>query len=512
MKKIFFTVIIVFLVFSCNKKNNSETEPNDKMSQANPIEIGKTYTGKLETESDIDNYYYKTGSNEVLSISLSGLKGVNHAVKIWKIVNSNPVAIKLIDDNRKSSPENFANLSVDPGEYIFSIIHGMKDQKKGNSESFYEFTVNSMVIQNDEHEPNDSADNACRISPGEKRGGFFSPGLNFLNSRDKDFKEEDWYFFDIEGDVKVPLIVSAEISSVPSVDSVLLLYDEKFNEIYRADLNITGSGEKIPDMTLKSTGRYYLVVYSKNYLSNTMNPYEITMNLKSPETGREMEPNDSPEKANIIENDFISGTVLSQNDKDFFRLNLQTNKLKKIILKGGVGTGIRLEQIRSGEVISKFDKTESDMSLLIPNIMIYPGDNFKITGSFSSGKVNSYELAFSDISVEGNMEIENNDNIEKSNILRDDITGFISREGDIDYFKMLSDKKVKYEITVVGVKDGKLSVSTTDSLGFIISTIEIDGDKTARFIELINQKGYLVVEAKSRTSENPYKITLKEIK
>ncbi len=68
----------------------------------------------MGSPNDRDFYVIHVKERKIADIQLSGVKGINLAVKIWK-GGDDPSLIKWIDDNRKSSPERFANLSVTPG-------------------------------------------------------------------------------------------------------------------------------------------------------------------------------------------------------------------------------------------------------------------------------------------------------------------------------------------------------------------------------------------------------------
>jgi hypothetical protein len=199
LKKSIFIVLILLTIVSCGKKsNNEEIEPNNTISTATLIETGKDCTGFLDSEHDIDNYLLKINEEQVVRIELSGVKGVNHAVQVWKLVSGNPQSLKLIDDNRKSSPEEMANLFLEPGDYIIQVTHGSRDVKKGNSENRYTLRLTSRTALKEEKEPNDKHENANLINNGDSITGYFSPSRNMLNENSQSsYREEDWFRADI---------------------------------------------------------------------------------------------------------------------------------------------------------------------------------------------------------------------------------------------------------------------------------------------------------------------------
>ena len=174
--------LIVFFIFiiSCKISTNTETEPNNTFANANKIDINKEITGYLENENDTDNFLLNVDQEQILKIALSGIKGVNHAVSIYRNENPGPVLIKVIDDNRKSSPETFANLYVEPGQYFFKIGHGSRDIKKGNIETPYKLHITSRSYLNEEKEPDDTIFSATEISDKSITIGYFSPAQNSM--------------------------------------------------------------------------------------------------------------------------------------------------------------------------------------------------------------------------------------------------------------------------------------------------------------------------------------------
>ena len=267
----------ILSIISCNISKHKETEPNNTFADANIIETGKIYTGTIETGKDIDCFAFTVDRDSIIRIELTGVKGVNHAFSIFRMTGNTGTLLKLVDDNRKSSSEDFANLFVSPGRYIISVHHGERDEKKGNPDTSYELKITDSEISAEEQEPNDK-NRTNIIQPDYPLTGFFSPARDRNNDNAKNqFREEDWYSFELTADENNPVTVSLDLSGVSGVDSVLELYDYQFNLIAQSDSASHGIGESITDYGIKKSGVYYAVVASKNFQSNNNSRYTISL-------------------------------------------------------------------------------------------------------------------------------------------------------------------------------------------------------------------------------------------
>ena len=193
-KSIYITVILITII-SCSKTGNKEEiEPNNTFSTATEINLNSEYTGLLDSENDIDNFILKIDEEQVIHLELSAIKGINHAIHIHRLDDSKPQMLKVIDDSRKSSPEEYSNLFVYPGIYIITVTHGSGDARKGNNENRYSLKITSRSFYNEEKEPNDTPQKANPINNGDTLTGYYSPSRNSLNENAQfPYREEDWY-------------------------------------------------------------------------------------------------------------------------------------------------------------------------------------------------------------------------------------------------------------------------------------------------------------------------------
>ncbi|MGL4369230.1 MAG: hypothetical protein ACRCUT_06110, partial [Spirochaetota bacterium] len=117
---------LVFLVFSlplvsCKKNLPAEKEPNDSYADATAYEVGTPVSGTISSPLDRDFYSLDIAQGAPFNITLSAVKGVNHALRIWRTGGAEPLLLKYIDDTRKSSPEGICNMYLSSGRYYIEI-------------------------------------------------------------------------------------------------------------------------------------------------------------------------------------------------------------------------------------------------------------------------------------------------------------------------------------------------------------------------------------------------------
>jgi len=512
-KKSILLIIFFSFTMSCKLKNSAETEPNNTFANANMIEINKEITGFLESENDIDNYILNTDGEQVLRIELSGIKGVNHSINVYKNENLKPELIKVIDDNRKSAPETFANLYVQSGQYIFSITHGSRDLKKGNTETPYKLKITTKSFLNEEKEPNDTPYSATGIDDQSSTMGYFSPAQNNLNNDQKDkMKEIDWYKFIINITDNNPILIDLRLTGVNGVDSVISILNSRMEEIVTADNGGNGEGELISDLGIKESGIYYAKVSSKNFMFNHDVQYELKLNYKTYDPNSELEPNNVIEKANIILNNVITGKINALSDQDFYQFIPQfKNKYYKIGCSGADGLDLIITIYDSNRnKMFEINNTGSGQAEKIPYFLIKNSIYISISASSMAASESGYTLDLEQFDSNENIEIEPNNTKTNANLISKKIIGFINNKKDVDYYLIKSEERQKIKITIKGVKDGKIRISTTDQLGFILKSKDVDSDQEISITEIFDKKGFLIIEPLIANFEFPYTITIED--
>lgn len=504
--------VLIMLDTSCTKKGDREKEPNNTFSTATTIPEDARMLGFMDAPGDRDFYSLNIRHRRSADIQLSGVKGVNLALRVWR-GEDEPKVIKWIDDNRKSSPERIPNMTLTPGTYYLEIFQSDRDAKKADRENGYELSIKTREPVSEESEPNDSMDAADTLRTDHEMTGYFAPAYNRLNNDAVNLhREEDWYALDVTLKADTPAMMSIQLTGVVGINSILYIYDSDKNEISRSDNGAAGEPEAISGVGITKSGTYYIMVTTPGYMANYEEPYTITASLKEHDAGTEMEKNDDPGTANIIINNVITGRIDSREDRDCYRYPVGTPSLYRIEVRPPDDMDALFTIYgKDREKIIDINNAGRGKKEIYPDF--YADNDFymmvsaRAAGALSAGE---YIISITPLKEMENFEREPNNEISQANVLKSGrISGFTSFRADRDYFLLNYSRQTKERFEVRGVKNGEIKVSITDPLGYIIKSVEIRGDRLSVFSEMVDKKGYIVVESVNENYDNPYTIILK---
>jgi len=514
-KKSIFIVLTLLSVLACGKSYNSnEIEPNNTISTATVIETGKDCTGLLDSENDIDNYILKIDEEQIIRIEISGVKGINHALQIWRLAAGSPQLLKTVDDNRKSSPEEIANLYVTPGEYIILVTHGNRDIKKGNSENSYTLRITSRSFFNEEKEPNDGFETANIIANGESITGFFSPSRNMINeSTQFSYREEDWLRVDIVSGEENPVTADIILTGVNGVDSLIALYNSDLKELVLSDNAGPGSAEAITGFGIKTSGTYYILIASKSYQFNHREPYELSFRTNIHDSINELEPNNNFDNSGKISDGVVSGRNNYAGDQDYFFYDEIKDGDVKVKLECDPEFDGFLTLYSSNKIkLFEINNSGSGIEEVIPSVFTGSGIYAVISSVKPSLSDLSYRLSFEQLNIEVDTEKEPNNNLKEANQISGLIAGYTSFKNDKDYYIVKTGERTKFKIKAVAPRNGTIKLSTTDPIGYIIKTRTVSNGEDLSFQELFDKKGFIIIESVIPDYENYYTINIEEIK
>ncbi len=512
MKK-YSIIIIILVLFACKKSFIKEIEPNNSFDEAEIIELNKEVRGYLDSASDTDYYQIISSGDTVVAVDLSAVKGVNHAVEIYFDNGGQKKLVKLIDDVRKSSAEKMPNLFLESGRYYFKIMFGDRDAAEGSADSHYSFKLTSGEYISSEKEGNDNFANATAIEQGEIYGGFYYPAFDKLNkTAGFESKEMDFYAVQVDCSAENPVLLDVKVSGVEGIDSVLNLFDPFQVLIETSNNNAAGQGENFSDIGLSKPGKYFIAVFSNNFEVNYDKKYDIQVLIKPFDVSSEMESNNDTARANVISGSVINGKIFPASDSDFFQYKPESsNSMHRIEIIPPVGMDIKFDIISSSaEVLFTVDNFKDGEKESFPNF--YSDKDFYLkvyaAGSYADGEMN-YSLSINESQKDATEEVEPNDVIAKANKVKTKILkGYISGNNDKDYFLVEPGTRVKVKFNVSGIEESLFDVSITDSLGYVIKTETISSTEVKLIEEMIDIKGYVVIESKGRTSNFPYYIEI----
>jgi hypothetical protein len=519
IKNILFLILIVILCvhISCKKAAQREKEPNNSFSSANKIEPDMAIEGLLDTPSDHDFYRLDIVSPVVMDIELGPVKGVNHAIGIWKENNGGQILLKYIDDSRKSSPERMCNMFFDAGAYFIEIFHGDRDNPQGNKENYYELRLSSRDLNDEERESNDSFENANPIEIGKEIEGFFSPAFNKINkSLTFPGREEDWYYFTIDLLNETPVLLDAFISGVPDVKSALYLFDSDRNELASAGSGRAGEGERLEGIGIMKSGKYYIMAAS-NFESNNNTPYKLQLAIKNYDYSTELEPNNSFETANLLLKENISGKLFPQGDRDYYLYTIQNKDaiaaeaqhLYRIEASSeSINLIVRIFD-ENRKKLFEIDNVKAVGKEVMPDAFLKKNFYIEVSAKSVLNSVPDYKLNVSYFPYSEEYEIEPNDTKETATRVKSNkIIGFISKKDDRDFYLLEFKKRVRKKFNITGIKDSEIKISVTDPLGFVTKTETVSDAKSVSFNEMVDLKGYLIIESVKENYDEPYTVEL----
>ncbi|HNR89193.1 MAG TPA: hypothetical protein PKM65_12705 [Spirochaetota bacterium] len=509
-------LVCVFATFlacgACKERNQRESEPNDTFANANPITTHMTVEGALERTNDRDHFLLTVTEPLVLDISLSGVKGVNHAFQVWRRTGESYTLLKHVDDQRKSSPERLCNLYVLPGTYCIVVLHGDKDAPQTNRETPYRLKVASRSIKDyEEQEPNDSPETANPIPMPGEIFGFFSPAINKHNTnKEHPRREEDWFSFEVSLNDNKPILVDIELSGVPAVNSTLQIFSGDMEELGRADVGEVGKGESIRGVGITTSGRYYLMVAARNVEANNDIPYSVKITKREYNYSLEMEPNNTLERANLIAENQVSGMIFPRGDIDWYRVQggdeLQVYRVEAVP-PPDVDVQLRLYNDRR-ERLWETDQAKRGERAIMPGIVLR--GEFFIEVYSKTGAVNQdkpYLLTLVTKTYADGWEKEPNDTkAAATKVTGKTVLGFTSKRKDVDYFLFEYNRRVRCRYVIRAAQGSELQVSATDPMGYILKTVAAVGGKSVRLDEMVDNRGYLVVQTSIENLDEPYVI------
>jgi hypothetical protein len=515
MKNLSIVLLLAILASAtfCTRKGTLEKEPNNSFSTANTVTLDALYAGSMDSPGDRDFYTLQITNRGVIDVQVSGVKGTNLAFKIWK-GDEEPRLIKWVDDNRKSSPERMANISVNPGSYYLEIFQSDRDPRKSAKESPYEFTLKWREAVAEESEPNDSKDDADTLHADQEITGYYSPAYNRMNDDKENLnREEDWYVIDVALKSDASRLMDLSLSGVTGVNAIMRLYDSVGALLAESDNGGPDEPEMISGAGIKKSGSYYIMVASKGYTANHEEPYKLNATLKEHDSGAEIEPNGDFDRSNVISNNIMTGRINTKDDIDMFTYEISG---EPAVLRIELRPSEDMDAIltiysASREKIVDINAGGKGKKEIFPNF--YTDKSFYLAVSAKTGEklpAGEYILSVTPIENAEHQEREPNNDISQANRIKDkSIAGYTSFKGDKDFFVLTYDSRVKEKFEVNGVKGGAIKVSITDPLGYIIKSVDVKGDRKMIFSEMIDKKGYIIVESEIENYDNPYTIYLR---
>ena len=302
-----------------------EDEPNDSPEDANFISVNNTINGVLNSDDDVDYYYFTISQKSSIAITFIHeyieSSNTNWIISIKSksaLLNDNKSEIIKYEVKGDQSSSTFSKVRVPAGSY-FIIIEPTYSYKN----TPYEFQVQAVPEdQNFESEPNNEINEA-------KKNNSISLNTS-ISGNLQTAGDVDYYHFSIDRPGVVHINFQHEyIDSDSSFWKVSLLGDNTDSipsfSIHGSDQNVALDSFRLSPSSNGSSADYYIKIEQYNYspmdYQFSIN-YEPEPNPTPNDSGSyqyDKEPNNETSQAtNIDVNTLITGNIQSDSDVDYY--------------------------------------------------------------------------------------------------------------------------------------------------------------------------------------------------
>lgn len=283
----------------------TEYEPNDEVSEANPINFtnNKATAGGVLSDSYDEDYYSVTLSNPgKIDVKINRSLSTRYRVILYNAQREEMEDYSTSYNADKGAAKLFSQ-GLPAGTYYIRVDH-----YEGNSQNVnYQLEVDYKQSNNYEKEFNNDRYTANPISLNNQYNGWAD-------------SDSDFYVFELPSDGEVKVALNQALRTKYEIS----LYDASGNEMedwytyYGIDQMITPIHIGLPK------GTYYLRVRTDDgEMSNI--PYRLKVNFKAT-SSIETEDNESRALADSISlNKAMKGIMSWSSDFDYYRLNLSKN-------------------------------------------------------------------------------------------------------------------------------------------------------------------------------------------
>lgn len=501
-------VLAILSLFSCSIQKEKEIEPNNQKWKSQSLDLPIHITGKID-EKDID--YFKIvipeSTTNLIDIKLITKKANPLKISLYyqnKFIKSTYLLKPAYQENKNNI--TFKNILVKQGIYYIKI------QKKYSDIDSIKYNLQIDVVKNKkelEKEPNDHLVNAnyINITNGYIKG-FYNPSWNIANKEDS-YRETDWYKFSTSDNSNT---LSIEITSIPGIDPVIVLYNNLGFPLKKADSMGIDEPEILKNFGIFEHGEYYIKIYSKQKgIQNDKIPYQLYLNLDKIDPFFEQEPNDSMNKANRI-SDQINGYINPKADIDWYCI--QVTNVKSLINisitpLNSVDLNILIYN-QIGEKIYTLNYTSKNHAEVIPNLLLNKGKYYLSVSDTSHKNQNyldHYTLMIKQREYQQNWEYEPNNTVAsaKEIHINHSYNGYISPDKDVDYFKFTLDDETNLKIDISPVPEINFIIEIHDTQKNLIKNINTRAKGEGESETVILQAGtYYIILKNADNKSNFY--------
>ena len=330
----------------------------------------------------------------------------------------------------------------------------------------------------------------------EIRSSYFSTG----------YADKDFYYYGIDQTSRVRVTLTA----VKGVDSIIEIYSNKKKLIKRIDDSFSPSiEESIAPLIVEPPGFYVSVgskraMIKKEYLNEDYF-YGLYVKSASINGDFEKEPNDLIKQATTIKKNQILGYYnkvrgeIASKEIDFFlvELNKPIRYSLDIKLTGVSGTDSVLSLYNSrGVKLRSIDERSINQGEAINSYGMQGPTKLYLSVYAKGSDINLddfYELNVSAKQYEAKSELEPNDDISKSSLIKNKTTfGEISDQNDYDFYYYMNKTKASVELQAKFIPEDRLNIRV-EIINQGLETIVLDDGSSEEYEALSN---YLILPGK----------------
>ncbi len=320
-----------------------EKEPNERQADALPLTLGEAKKGYLAVKNDADWYKIELpedAGGKALKLSVVIPKKVKPSLKITTDIGEILKEIGAMKDEGETMTIPVFVIKENKGPLFVEL----NSRWTFNNSEPYQITAELVALDVAfEEESNDRPVEATAITESMFIRGHIDQG-KILDKAPWRKADEDW--FKISLPEERPVMVT--LSGLEEVDLVLSLYNGDGSEKWiTVNDNAKKEGEIIAPTLLKEA--LFLVSAKNKNQFNAESPYELQIRPYEGAAKLEREPNNSKEKATVLEigAEGLSGWLHPKEDSDFYKIDNTAGKAGDFELKV---TGIPVVPLKASVV------------------------------------------------------------------------------------------------------------------------------------------------------------------
>ena len=299
-----------------------EREFNDEVGTADPITVNQTYYGGIMEDSDIDYYRFQTNSAGVISLSFG--KGYDsepdHGWNITLYDSSQNELMSREYSCNNTETETTCKIGVPAGTYYIKVERRAYTYQ---SDATYSLKVNYSASSVWESEFNDEVGTADLITVNQTYYG------GIMEDRDVDY-----YRFQTNSAGVISLSFGKGYDNDSYHGWNVTLYNSSQSELMSREYRCGNAETETTCKVGVPAGTYYIKVERRAYTYQSDVTYSLKVNYSASSTW-ESEFNNEIGQADLIAvGTYYSGTIMEDNDIDYYRFTVPKTSYVNISAKG----------------------------------------------------------------------------------------------------------------------------------------------------------------------------------